>query len=324
MEIYCMKCKRKTTSQDSGEYVKTVNNKWRLNTTCNICGQRKGAFVKVPKPSMAAKEVHRPVIKHFPRRRIVTLGIDDLWAADLVVMRKYASENDGYNYMLNVIDTFSKFAWSEPLMTKRGAEVAESFMLILKRAIDVNGHTAPRLLHTDKGKEFLNRDFKSVLQSYNIKMYHTENEEKSAIIERFNRTLNEKMKVIFETRNYFRWLDIVQDLLHQYNNSVHRTICMKPAEVTKADVPRLLERFSNIPHTPRKIKFQLGDRVRIVAKKDTFADKYSRNWTREIFTISKVQDTFPITYRIKDKSGEEIIGSFYEKELQKTLCTPGQ
>jgi len=235
-------------------------------------------------------------------------------------MDKYAAENDGFKYMLNVIDTFSKYAWSEPLTRKSGAHVAEAFRVIIRRAKKC-GHKTPHLLHTDKGGEFLNGDFKRLLASENIKLYHTENEEKSAIVERFNRSLNELMKVQFELRQSFRWIDILQEMLRVYNNRVHTTIRMRPADVNancEEQLKHLYEISTSSNDTKRKPKLKVTDRVRIVAKKDRFSDKYSRNWNREIFTVSKVVNTSPVTYRIQDAGGEEILGSFYERELQKT------
>lgn len=266
---------------------------------------------------LEAQELHKPVVKKFTKRKIVTLGIDDLWAADLVIMSQYSSENDGFKYMINVIDTFSKYAFSEPLKTKSGIEVAKSFIAIIKKAENVN-HKPPKLLHTDKGLEFRNKDFKKVLQEYNIKMYHTENEEKSAIIERYNGSLNRKMKIQFELRKNFRWIDILQGLIKTYNNTTHRTIGMKPSEVSSEFEHDLLMRISKTNSKSAKPKFKVGDKVRITVKKDIFSNKYRRNWTTEIFEIFKIQNTAPVTYKIRDLSGEEIIGSFYELELQKT------
>lgn len=264
-------------------------------------------------------EVHKQVVKRFSKRRIVTKCIDDLWGADLVVMNKYTTSNDGFKYMLNVIDTFSKYAWSEALKTKSGADVYNAFERIIKRALSV-GHTTPRFLHTDKGREFVNKNFKRLLGEYDIRMYHTENEEKSSIIERFNRTLNNKMKIVFEQRQSFRWIDVYQKLIRDYNNTWHRTIKMKPADVNKS-----VESFvrSNIESLRRVkptmgSKFRPGDRVRITTKKDTFANKYGRNWSREIFTVISVLPTKPVTYRIADSLSEEILGSFYQSELLKT------
>jgi len=265
-----------------------------------------------------ARELHRSVIKRFPKRRIITLGIDDLWAADLMIMTKYKSENTSYGYILNVIDTFSKYVWSEPLKTKSGFEVANGFKTILKRAQSV-GHKPPNHLHTDKGREFLNKDFKEVLSKNAIHMYHTENEEKSAIIERFNRTLNNKLRIQFEINQNFKWLPFLQKLIHNYNNHKHSTIKMKPVNVTKEDEPYLISLYSaHNQGKGSKPKLNVGDRVRITRKKEVFENKYGRNWTKEVFTIVRVANTIPVTYRIEDDHGEEIIGSFYEKELQKT------
>lgn len=264
-----------------------------------------------------AKELHKPVIKKFTKRKIVTLGIDDLWATDLVIMRKYAPENNGYKYILNVIDTFSKYAWAEPLFTKNGKDVARAFSVIIKRAIAI-GHKAPNLLHCDKGLEFKNKDFNKVLNEHNVKMYHTENEEKSAIIERFNRTLNERMKIQFEVRQSFKWFDILQPIIREYNNSEHRTIGMKPVEVTESDERDLLVLYGKNEKKSTRPRLKVGDRVRITVKKDVFSNKYRRNWTREIFIIFQILNTAPVTYRIKDLNGEEILGSFYEQELQKS------
>ena len=268
---------------------------------------------------MNAKEaiqLHKPVIKRFEKRRIVILGIDDLWAADLVIMRQYASENDGFKYMLNVIDTFSKYIWTEPLTTKSGADTAKAFSTIIERAISVK-HKPPNLLHTDKGLEFRNKDFRKVLQEHNITMYHTENEEKSSIIERANRSINERMKVQFEVRKSFKWVDIVQKLVTQYNNTVHSTISMKPKLVKPKHEHDLLMRYAERERKPTKPKFKVGDKVRITVKKDVFSNKYRRNWTTEIFEVNKVVNTAPVTYKIRALDKEEILGSFYAQELQK-------
>ncbi|XP_008189655.1 uncharacterized protein LOC103311729, partial [Acyrthosiphon pisum] len=149
-----------------------------------------------------AKELHKPVRKKFTKRRIFTKGIDDLWAADLVIMRNYSDENKGYSYIITVIDTFSKFSWALELKKKDGINVSEAFEKIIKQAISQN-HNAPKLLHADK--------------------------EKSSIIERFNRTLNSKMRLHFEV--FEKWIKILQSLIDEYNfKDIHRSIGMRPCE----------------------------------------------------------------------------------------------
>ncbi|KAL4141986.1 hypothetical protein QTP88_004519 [Uroleucon formosanum] len=208
-----------------------------------------------------AKELHKPVRKKFPKRRIFTKGIDDLWAADLVIMRNYSDENKGYSYIITVIDTFSKFSWALELKKKDGINVSEAFEKIIKQAISQN-HQAPKLLHADKGLEFENKHFKKVLQKYGIKMYHTQNEEKSSIIERFNRTLNSKMRLHFEVTNSKKWIKILKSLIYEYNfKDIHRSIGMRPCEVNKSNEDVVFHKlFSTKNKTKLKIKFSVGDK----------------------------------------------------------------
>ena len=65
-------------------------------------------------------------------------------------------------------------------------------------------------------------------------------------------------------------------------------------------------------------KFDIGDKVRISKKNKTFEKGYTPNWSEELFVIDKQLDTSPVTYRLKDPKGENIEGSFYEPELQKS------
>lgn len=328
--IHCHKCKKRTKNIEASK-VQTNNGRWRISARCSRCKTNKSKFIKAPIKSEImieeikekdklplALELHKPVRKRFPKRRIITKGIDDLWACDLVLMNKYSSENEGYSYILNVIDTFSKFVWALPLKKKDGKNVSKAFQKIIEKA-KLQKHNTPKLLHCDQGLEFVNKQFKEILKKYDIKMYHTQNEEKSSIIERFNRTLNAKMRVYFEVQNNKKWIDILQTLLVEYNfNDIHSSIKMKPFEVNKSNEDIVLRTLFSRKNTKQKIKFSVGDRVRIKTYKKTFANKYDPNWSREIFILNEILDTYPITYKIKDSNNEEIIGTFYNEELQKS------
>jgi transposase InsO family protein len=262
-----------------------------------------------------AKELHKPVRKHFERRKIITKGINELWAADLLIMTTVSvKKNRGYKYMLNVIDTFSKFAWIEPLKKKDGKSVAEAFSKIIKKS-----SKPPKLLHTDAGKEFINKDFQGVLDKYDIKMYQTFSEIKSSIVERFNRTINEKLKVRFEINQNDIWIDEIDSILKEYNyKDFHRTIGMKPCEVSEKNEKEILERMFPPKKFTEKPVFRIGEKVRIHAYKKIFDNKYKNNWTNEIFIVDKIYFTEPITYSIHDLNNEQIMGKFYRYELQKT------
>ena len=143
---------------------------------------------------------------------------------------------------------------------------------------------------------------------------------KSAIIERFNRTLKTKMwqKLTEEQSN--RWIDSLPDLLHEYNNQRHRTIGMTPAKASKKiNEDKLMEKLYMSDVNENNENFKLGDWVRISRTKGKFEKGYTTNWTQEIFKIVKIKNTDPPTYKLEDTLGEPIQGSFYGKEMQKTL-----
>ena len=142
-------------------------------------------------------------------------------------------------------------------------------------------------------------------------MYSAHNEEKSVVAVRFIRTLkNKKFKhMTAVSKNvYFNVLD---DVVDEYNNTYHRTIKIKPIDVRSDSVAEF-----NKESNEKGPQFKIGNQVRISKYKSVFAKRYSRNWSEEIFVIKRVKDTTPWTYIINDLNGEEIIGTFYEKELQ--------
>ena len=109
------------------------------------------------------------------------------------------------------------------------------------------------------------------------------------------------------------YIDILDDIVTKYNNTVQRTIKMKPIDLTDDSHPEY-----NVKSNKKDPKFKVGDHVRISKYKNIFAKGYAPNWSEEDFTVSKIKNTVLWTYVVNDLSGEEITGSFYEKELQKT------
>ena len=109
------------------------------------------------------------------------------------------------------------------------------------------------------------------------------------------------------------YIDKLDDILNEYNNTYHRTIKMKPVDV-KDNTYIDFKKESN----DKNPKFKVGDHVRISKYKNIFAKGYMPNWSEEVFISSKIKNTVPWTYVINDLNGEKIIGTFYEKELKKT------
>jgi hypothetical protein len=261
-----------------------------------------------------ADELHKPVIKKFQKRKVYVKGIDEIWAADLVDMSAYSKQNKHIKYLLAVIDVFSKYGWMVPLKNKTGEAVAEAFELIFSQR-------KPTRIWLDKGKEFYNLKVKNLFKANEIEMYSTENEEKSCVVERWNRTMKERMFKYFTANDTTKYYNILDEMVDKYNNTYHSSIKMTPVEASQKGNENKVYRalYSDLePIDYTKPKFSVGDRVRITKKKTLFEKGYTSRWVKEIFVISEVLYTVPITYKIKALDGEVIIGSFYEPELQKS------
>ena len=102
--------------------------------------------------------------------------------------------------------------------------------------------------------------------------------------------------------------DVLDDIVEKYNNTVHRTIKIKPIDVTDDSYAEYNDEVNK-----KDPKFKAGDHVRISKYKKNFAKGYTPNWSEEVFVISKIKNTVPWAYVCNDFSGEEITGSFYEK-----------
>ena len=145
-------------------------------------------------------------------------------------------------------------------------------------------------------------------------MYSTYNEGKSVAAERFIRTLKNKIFKHMTAISKNVYFDVLDDIVNKYNNTVHRTIKMKPIDVTSNSYAEY-----NEDSNEKDPKFKVGDRVRISKYKNIFAKGYTQNWSEEVFIITKIKDTVPWTYAISDLNGELIAGSFYEKNCKKLV-----
>ena len=144
-------------------------------------------------------------------------------------------------------------------------------------------------------------------------MYSIHNEGKSVVAERFMRTLQNKICKYMISISKNVYIDKLDDIVKKYNNTYHTSIKMKPVDVKDNTYIDFKKEVND-----KDPKFKVGDHVRISKYKNIFAKGYTPNWSEEVFVIKKVKNTVPWTYVINDLNGEEIIGTFYEKELQKT------
>ncbi len=256
--------------------------------------------------------LHKPVRKKFRKEKVYVHHIDDQWQADLVEMIPISNHNEGYKYILTIIDVFSKYAWAVPLKSKTPSEVKESFLKIFR------GGRKPKSIQTDDGMEFFGKPMRDYFKTENINHFSTKSELKASIVERFNRTIKEKMWRYFTFKKNYKWVTVLPDLIDNYNNSYHRSIQMKPVQVTKDNEKIVWHNLYGKVENKIKSHYVVDDVVRITKYKRKLFDKgYVPNWTEEKFIISKVKDTSPPTYIVSDQNGNDISGKFYENELQK-------
>lgn len=256
-----------------------------------------------------AQELHRPARKNFVRRHVVVKGKNDLWECDLLEVIPFSKVNKGYKYIMVVIDCFTKFAWAIPLKTKTGNAVAEAMA-----GIFINRH--PSFLHTDRGKEFYCTHFAKLMEKYDVKHYSTFSTVKCSFAERFIRTIKTNIYREFTARGNRKWFLFLDEIMKKYNNSIHSSISMTP---TQADEnPSAVKIKHRKRSVKSKIKFKVGQKVRISGFKSIFTKGYIESWTCELFTIVKVNNTTPVTYLLEDCTGAPILGGFYQEELQLT------
>ena len=125
------------------------------------------------------------------------------------------------------------------------------------------------------------------------------------------------MERAFTAQGSHRYIDILPDLMRSYNNSFHRSIGMKPRDVKPTHVSVIMKRLYPKETTRKTSKFKVGDNVRITRKHRTFQKGYEQKWSYEVFYISKVNVSKPVTYTLRDYKSEAIIGNFYSRDIQK-------
>ena len=192
----------------------------------------------------------RNTVRKFRRSRYVVNTIDSLWEIDLAQFDSFQSENLGVKYLLFVIDVFSKHLWIESLKDKTHKSVLKALKKIL------SGSRRPTSIRSDLGKEFVNKYVRGYLSKEGINTYYSQNETKSAVVERSIRSIKTIMYTYFRHKQTYKYIDVIQDMVASYNKRPHRSLGgYTPSEVNKqnADEVRLSAYFARNP-SKKKMK----------------------------------------------------------------------
>ena len=264
---------------------------------------------------LLAKEVFSPQITEFRRERKTPLYKDETWSADLIDKSSISKNNNNYKFILTVIDIFTKYAWAIPLKNKSGLSITNGFKIVLVEHPQGGSESRkPEKLWVDRGSEFYNKTFKSLLKEYETKLYSTYSDLKAVFVERFNRTLLHIINKPMFINDDGNWVNILNDTVITCNNNIHSTINMTPVDASNnPDKVKYTFSFKN-----NKPKLKVGDYVRNADKRNIFSKGYTSKWNRELFKVNEILKTQPPIYKIEDMNGEIIEGKYYKQELLKS------
>lgn len=254
--------------------------------------------------------LHKPTRRRYKTNKTIALAPDHMWQTDLTDMQRYATENDGFRYILFVIDVYTRQLFLKPLKSKHSSEVSKAFFEIITET-----NRFPAYVSSDFGKEYLGSEFQNMLKAFNIGYFTCNSPNKASLAERVQRTIKEKLFRYFTKFNTHRYINILEQFETAYNKSHHRMIATTPNKFYSNSIKM---KDSTTTAMNIKPKFKKDAFVRISRVKENMTKGYAQGWTEEIFKINKVltyKSSVPM-YLLEDLQGEVLEGSFYEAEIQ--------
>ena len=261
--------------------------------------------------------LHKPILIHFPRRKIIVSGVGFQFQADLADLTSLKEANDDTRYLLTVIDCFSRKATAVPMKSKDQKTSISAF----KKAFKDLGF--PKRLQTDKGSEFIAGSVKEYFKENGIHHFTTKDHRiKASIVERFNRTLKGRMVKYLVENQTLRYVDALPLFLDAYNNRVHSTTGFAPNEVNEFNQEEVFEaQYGDYLKKPiRKPRHKLGDQVRLAIEitpyGKVFKRGHHRNFSVDIYTVVEVHQSRPPSYRVKNNNKQTAESALvYENQL---------
>ena len=256
----------------------------------------------------------RVVKRNFTRRRVIVRFPFELFMADLIDYQYYRHANKGYRYILLVIDCFTKMIYVEPLKRKTMEASATAIENILARL-----ERFPTNFVTDAGREFFNTKAQAVFESYGINHYKIQSKSKmkAMIAERAIRTIKSKLEKYFYKHKNRKWIDVIDDIVSNYNKLPHSTTGYPPIEVTAANQNEIFKKMYPKKSITVSCRLQKGDKVRKIIEKKYFSKGYTQNWSDEIYQVADVfQSNTVCWYKLAKLDNEKLEGIYYYNQLK--------
>ena len=279
-----------------------------IKSTPNYSSKIESFLRKNPTSSL-----HKSVRHKFPRRSILAFYPYELIMSDLIDFNLpgMPGANRNYRYIMVFVCVFSKMAWAEPLKRKDGLSSVAAIENVLRRMSDI-----PANIITDRGLEYYDRRVQELFRRNGIRHYSLRSKHKACVAERFIRTLKGRLYKYFWKKKTKNWIDVLQQLITNYNHTIHRSIKMAPIDVNENNRQEVFERLypnRNLKSAPR---LRVGDQVRILRQKTIFDKGYTRNWSLELYRIYEAKSKNNVDfYKIEDQNGVKLDGNRYYWEL---------
>ena len=234
--------------------------------------------------------------------------------ADLIEYPRTKVINRGYVYILILIDCFTKKVWAAPMKNKTKEASADAFYSILK-----NFDQFPKHIITDGGLEFFNSSVQKLFHTFGINHYKspTRTNWKASMAERAIQTIKSRLEKIFDQRGNRKWIDLLDDIIKNYNKTPHRMIGMAPQDVTDENRDEIYKRLYPNAGITIVCKLKIGDKVRKIREKSLFDKGYTKKWSDEIYKITVSRQSHSVCwYKIRDLDNKPIPGIWYYYQLK--------
>ena len=258
--------------------------------------------------------VHKRIVKKtFPRRKIIARFPFDVWMGDLIEYPQFKFNNRQYVYILILIDCFTKKVYCAPMREKSKQWSAKAF-----ESIFIKLDEFPKHIVTDGGLEFFNSEVRKIFVNYGINHYKipTKTNWKASVVERVNRTIKSRIQKYFYKNKTKNWIDVIDKVVENYNNTPHSTIGVAPNQVSESNRKEVFKRLFPDLGLRTVCKLRKGDRVRKIIKKDIYEKGYTKNWSEELYIIDKIKQTNGVCYYyLTDLAEQKVPGIFYYYQL---------
>jgi len=257
--------------------------------------------------------IHKPIRHKFKTNSIYVKGLNDLVQMDLADVSNLAKYNNGVNFLLILINCFSRYVHAYPVKTKSAEEILAVFQKYFK-TLGPTSH--PKAINSDRGVEFYNKKVLKFFRSNKVNFFSTP--QKAQIAERVIRTIKSRIHKFLTANNTKRYIDNLDSIIAGYNNSYHRSIKTKPKLVTKRNEKEIFNRlYPKAAENQKPLRYNLypGTYVRVALPKNPFAKGYTPGFSKEIYQIARLIPREIPVYELKDKGGYDIQGIWYESDL---------